>query len=160
DLAQALAPLSSLFTREPVKRMVIDGDLFEEGWNDTLGAELLTWLKAAGVELHGFVPGNHDGRLQGKHASLPVCRDGVELGHWRVVRGDGDLTDGKLVHGHFHPCLRRGCVSAPCYLVGDTSLVLPAFSGDAVGVNVLRQRRWQHYYCYAIFGDEVLDCGP
>jgi putative SbcD/Mre11-related phosphoesterase len=159
DLARALAPLQTLFTREGVGHLVIAGDLFEDGWSDALATDVLTLLGAAGVELLGFVPGNHDRRLPDGAASLPVCRDGVELGGWCVVHGDGILPDRRLVHGHFHPWLRRGPVSAPCYLVGERSLVLPAFSGDAGGVNVLHQGRWQGYRCFAIAGDEVLDCG-
>jgi uncharacterized protein len=159
DLARALAPLRALFTRASVKRLVIAGDLFEDGWSDALAAELSTWLSAAGVEMRGFVPGNHDRRIPSESSSLPVCRDGVELAGWRVVHGDGALPDGRLVHGHFHPWLRSGRVSAPCYLIGDRSLVLPAFSGDALGVNVLMQPRWQRHCCFAIAGEEVLDCG-
>jgi putative SbcD/Mre11-related phosphoesterase len=159
NLTQALAPLRNLLIREAVQRIVIAGDLFEDGWSATLAAELLTWCSAAGVELRGFVPGNHDRRIPGESVSLPVCRDGVELGGWRVVHGDGDLPEGRLVHGHFHPWLRRGRVSAPCYLVGESSLVLPAFSVDALGVNVLRQRGWQRHRCFAIAGNDVLDCG-
>jgi metallophosphoesterase superfamily enzyme len=159
DLAQALAPLRALFLRERVQRLVIAGDLFEDGWDDILAAQVLAWLKAAGVKLGGFVPGNHDRRLPAGGDTLPVCRDGVELGGWRVVHGDGPLAGGRLVHGHFHPWLRRGPVSAPCYLVGERSLVLPAFSLDALGVNVLRHLRWQRHDCFAIAGDEVLHCG-
>jgi len=159
DLGETLAPLRVLFLREPVKRLVIAGDLFEDGWSDTLAAELLTWCGAAGVELRGFVPGNHDRHLPRESVSLPICQGGLELDGWRVVHGDGDLPEGRLVHGHFHPRLRRGRVSAPCYLVGERSLVLPAFSVDALGVNVLRQSEWKRHRCFAIAGNEVLDCG-
>jgi metallophosphoesterase superfamily enzyme len=160
DLARALAPLWTLFRREAVQRLVIAGDLFEDGWSAPLAGELLTWLKAAGVVLHGFVPGNHDRRLPDGDASFPVYPGGVELNDWRVVHGDGVLPEGRLIHGHFHPWLRRGAVSAPCYLVRKGRLVLPAFSGDAVGVNVLRQGRWRHDRCFVIAGNDVLDCGP
>jgi uncharacterized protein len=159
DLARLLAPLRVLFEREGVKHLVIAGDLFEDGWSETLAAEVLTWCSAAGVELRGFVPGNHDRHIPREGGSLPICHDGVELDGWRVVHGDGDLPEGRLIHGHFHPWLRRGRVSAPCFLVGERSLVLPAFSVDALGVNVLRQRDWQQHRCFAIAGNEVLDCG-
>ena len=50
-------------------------------------------------------------------------------------------------------------VSAPCYLVGDDRLVLPAFSTDAKGVNVLGHAGWRHTRCCAPAGEEVLDFG-
>jgi hypothetical protein len=50
-------------------------------------------------------------------------------------------------------------VAAPCYLVGAARLVLPAFSADAAGVNVLRARRWRPYRCCVIAGDCVVDLG-
>jgi metallophosphoesterase superfamily enzyme len=66
---------------------------------------------------------------------------------------------GSVVHGHIHPCLRWGGQAAPCYLLTSDRLVLPAFSTDAAGVNVLGDRRWSKYQCQAIVGGEVLDFG-
>jgi metallophosphoesterase superfamily enzyme len=50
-------------------------------------------------------------------------------------------------------------VAAPCYLQRRDRLVLPAFSRDAAGVNVLSDARWQEYRCWIIAGDRVLDFG-
>ena len=47
----------------------------------------------------------------------------------------------------------------PCFAVSDNRIVLPAFSCDARGVNVLSQERWCGYRCCAIVGAEVLDLG-
>jgi metallophosphoesterase superfamily enzyme len=77
-----------------------------------------------------------------------------------IVHGDGRLPEGRVVSGHFHPCLKlTGRLSAPCYLIGDSHLVLPAFSTDAAGVNVISDSRWRGYRCAAIAGDKVLDFG-
>jgi metallophosphoesterase superfamily enzyme len=157
-LAETLAPLRPALSRHRVSRMVVAGDLFEDACYPALAADLVAWLKAIGIELAAVVPGNHDRGLA-EGMSLPVCRTGVVRGGWRVIHGDGELPEGQLVHGHFHPWLRRGRVSAPCYLVGANSLVLPALSPDARGVNVLRERRWRHHRCCAIAGDVVLDLG-
>jgi metallophosphoesterase superfamily enzyme len=137
---------------------VVAGDLFEAECCAALVRDLLDWLAGAGVELAAVVPGNHDRGLA-VGASVPVCPAGVKLGGWRVVHGDGKLPAGRLVHGHFHPWLRRGRVSVPCFLVGPNSLVLPALSPDARGVNVLREPRWRRHRCCAIGGVEVLDLG-
>src|SRR5262249_61994199 len=134
SLEQRLAPLRTVFSRHQVRSLIIAGDLVERTCPAALAEDLLAWLDAAGVRLTAVVPGNHDRGLAG--GPLPVCPDGVLLGDWRVVHGDGDWPEGRSVCGHFHPWLRRGQISAPCYLVGERTVVLPAFSPDAAGVNV------------------------
>ncbi len=159
-LADCLAPLARLASGSAVRRLVIAGDLFEDGATDRLVEEFLGWVEAAGLELTGVVPGNHDRGLEGHGDVLPILPEGACLGGWRVVHGDGELPPGPLVHGHVHPCLRRGRLSAPCYLVGAGRLVLPAFSGDARGVNVLGEPAWRRCRCYAVGGEAILDFGP
>jgi putative SbcD/Mre11-related phosphoesterase len=157
DLLHALALLAP---RHGLRRLVIAGDLFEDVAGVGLVPELLRWLGARGLELAGVVPGNHDRGLSRAEASLPLFPDGLRLGEWLVVHGDGTLPPGRLVLGHFHPCLRwSGRLTAPCYLIGDGHLVLPAFSQDAAGVNVLGARRWRGYRCAVVAGDSVLDFG-
>src|SRR5262249_8394508 len=145
-LGQRLAPLREVFARHNVRDLLIAGDLVEQTCSLALAEELLDWVADSGVRLTALVPGHHD---RGGEATelLPVCRAGVLLGGWRVVHGDGDLPPGRSVCGHFHPWLRRGRVSAPCFLVGERLLVLPAFSLDAAGVNVLRQECWEDFRC-------------
>jgi putative SbcD/Mre11-related phosphoesterase len=158
-VAEVLAPLRAVLARHGCARLVIAGDLFEAGWCPRLAAEFRAWLDAAGVELAGVVPGNHDRGLEAGNDVLPVCAEGFEVGGWRVVHGDGALPAGRLVCGHFHPWLRWGRVSAPCYLVGESSIVLPAFSQDARGASVRRVPGWRGHRCYAVAGAEVLDLG-
>jgi len=43
--------------------------------------------------------------------------------------------------------------------VGEERIVLPAFSEDAAGVNVIHTRKWRKYRCCVIAGDQVLDFG-
>jgi putative SbcD/Mre11-related phosphoesterase len=160
DLDHVLAPLANVLSRSEIRRVVIAGDLCEDARLVPGGAELLHWFKRRDVELAGVVPGNHDRGLLGWSDRLPLVPDGICLGNWRVVHGDGVLPSGRLVLGHFHPCLRwPPRLTAPCYLVSEDQLVLPAFSADAAGVNVLGQRRWRRYRCCALAGDKVLDFG-
>jgi putative SbcD/Mre11-related phosphoesterase len=151
--------LSALAQVQP-SRLVIAGDLFEDANGRALIPELLRWLSEHTIELTGVVPGNHDGDLARAAPELPVCPAGVRLGDWLIVHGDGVLPKGRIVFGHFHPSLRlTGRLSAPCYLIGTTHLVLPAFSTDAAGVNVLGDPLWSDYRCAAIAGEQILDFG-
>jgi metallophosphoesterase superfamily enzyme len=162
-LAEELGPLAAELERVAVTRLVVAGDLFEDGRGALgveLAEELLTWLSEVGLELAGVVPGNHDRGL-GESAGLPLCRAGVELGRWLVIHGDGEEPACPFVQGHEHPWARwPGGLGGPCYLIGPTRLVLPAYSRDAAGVNVRGSGRWQGLRCAVIAGDEVLDFGP
>jgi putative SbcD/Mre11-related phosphoesterase len=161
DLEACLAPLHALVLRHDIRRLAIAGDLFEDGPHPKLVDELLAWLKQAKIDRLVVVPGNHDRGLHSGHPSLEVLRNGLTLGPWRVVHGDGRLGRDKLVHGHWHPCLRWGdAIVAPCFLVGPDRIVLPAYSPDAAGANVLAAKRWRPYRCAVIAGTDVLDFGP
>src|SRR5262245_35968923 len=156
---QALAPLGRLLARGPARRLVLAGDLFEAGASEALVAELLAWVGRQEVELSAVVPGNHDRQIDHHAGRLPLRPDGVDLGGWRVVHGDGEWPAGRAVQGHVHPCVRWGRLSAPCFLVSADRVVLPAFSADARGANVLREPCWSAYRCCAVAGGEVLDLG-
>jgi putative SbcD/Mre11-related phosphoesterase len=157
---EILSGLTPLVATESVRRLVIAGDLFEDGRTDTSLTELLAWLRDVDVELAGMVPGNHDRGLPNAAITLPIFPEGIRLGDWRVVHGDGPSLSGCAILGHWHPCFRWGAqIAAPCYLVGAERIILPAFSADAAGVNVLREQRWGPYRCCVIAGDEVLDFG-
>src|SRR5947209_7004770 len=61
-LATYLAPLAAALARHGARRLVVAGDLLEDGRCATaeVVAELRGWLGEAGVELVGVVKGNHD----------------------------------------------------------------------------------------------------
>ena len=157
---EILAPLRELIAVRSVKRLVIAGDLFEAGPRVELARRLLAWVEAAAVELLGIVPGNHDRNVRTATCGLPVCEGPLLLGGWHVVHGDAPLPDGPVVQGHLHPCLRLGPgIAAPCYLASDRHLILPAYSAETAGLNVLRTAGWGEYRCHAIVGASVLDYG-
>src|SRR5947209_7596191 len=138
DLKQILLPLLRVFGMHRVRRLIIAGDLFEVAYSDELAGALLDWLQSSGVELAGVVPGNHDRGLPQNAARFPVLEGTYCLGGWHVCHGDGKLPRAPSIHGHFHPCLRLGSqIASPCYLVGPRRILLPAYSADARGVNVL-----------------------
>jgi putative SbcD/Mre11-related phosphoesterase len=160
SLAQELEPLASVIREHHLHRLVIAGDLFEDGryQRDQLVEELQTWLAENEIELQAIAQGNHDRGL-GK-TILPVKAEGVMVGKWSVVHGDRASPEGPVVQGHEHPWVRwRTNVEGPCYLVKEDHLILPALSRDAAGVNVLGNPRWQRYRCCVIAGDQVLEFG-
>jgi len=151
-VTDCLQRLRRLVVEVEVRRLVIAGDLLEDGRHGPVDPPFVEGLTQLGLTDWVLVPGNHDRALGG----LPLAPDGVMLGRWRVVHGDGLVPDGPVVQGHLHPCLRlRGGLAAPCYLVGKDRLVLPAFSPDAAGVQVVGQP----YRCCVIAGAKVLDLG-
>ena len=164
-VADELAALGAELAKQRVSRLVIAGDLFEDGRHqrDEVLRELVAWLEASAVELVAVVPGNHDRlgecvELDGW--TMPLVPEGFTLGEWHVVHGDGVLPAGKVVQGHEHPWLRwRRGVEGPCYLVSAERLILPAMSADAAGVNVWGDGRWRGYRACAIAGTRVLDFG-
>lgn len=150
--------LTGLAAEYRVRHVVVAGDLFETRADPETAGEFLALAKRLNVDVT-LVPGNHD---RGFEASpgLPLCADGFRLGRWRVVHGHGPRPRGRAVMGHFHPWLRlAGQAGVPCYLVEATTLILPAFSDDAAGVNVLSDRRWRAFRCAAIAGKEIIDLG-
>jgi putative SbcD/Mre11-related phosphoesterase len=157
--ADALAPLLPLVERHALRRLVIAGDLFEAGAREELVDALLAWCEEAGLAL-AVVPGNHDRGVSKLGQRLPLYPDGVTLGRWRVVHGDAEVPDGPVVQGHEHPWARWSRrVGGPCFLVSANRLILPAFSRDAAGVNVLGDPRWAQFRCHIIAGERVLDFG-
>jgi putative SbcD/Mre11-related phosphoesterase len=161
-LDELLGPLAAALARSGVRRLVVAGDLLEDSRCQTVWQGFRAWLEQHMTELVALVRGNHDRDLESEEGeeeegeSLPA-----RLGAWTVVHGDGRRPDGPVVQGHEHPCVRyANRVSAPCFLYTAGHLVLPAYSPDAAGVNVVGVRRWRDYRCGVIVGDRVLDFGP
>jgi hypothetical protein len=160
DISELINTLAIVQSRHGLRRLIIAGDLFEDATGRTLVPELRQALAELHLELAGVVPGNHDAGWMGQERDLPLYPEGLRLGDWQVLHGDGPLPAGRLILGHLHPCLRwNGRLTAPCYLVGQERLVLPAFSPDAAGANVLSLPSWHACRCAVIAGDRVLDFG-
>jgi putative SbcD/Mre11-related phosphoesterase len=162
SLRETLAKLERILDRARITRLIVAGDLVESArpcprTNEDV-RRLRGWLERRGVELV-LLQGNHD-RPADDGFLETITVDGWTIGHGhRPVRGP------RVVVGHHHPRLRVGSVSAPCFLVGATLLVLPAFSENAVGLNIAAATlpeplRGQPWRCLACAGDDVLDFGP
>lgn len=159
DLEQTLERLQRLFLLQRVRRLVVAGDLFEKRWCPDTVCQFRHFLAESRISRLEIIPGNHDRAVPEKVNGVVIAPLGVDVGGWRVLHGHEDVQEPRTVRGHFHPRLRWNGASAPCFLVSDESLVLPAFSDDAAGVNVLSGRRWHGCHCRVIVGDDVLDFG-
>lgn len=180
SVAELLQPLLHIQQQHAARRLVIAGDLLEDSDCSEALMAFLKWIDQSGFHLIALVPGNHDLGLEGIAAAksrLPLRPQGVDVGGWQIVHGEGSLPDAPVVHGHDHPCLRwspknranrprfaRGrfapdTIDGPCYLSGPQRLILPAFSREAAGVNILSVRRWRTFCCHTIAGGQVVDVG-
>jgi putative SbcD/Mre11-related phosphoesterase len=158
---ETIARLGRLLDRVDVARLVVAGDLVESPTfcprtrRDV--ADLTAWLAARGVALQ-WLRGNHDG-------ARPGLEPAVEVAGWTVAHGDRPLAVERLMTGHVHPVLRAGGTTAPCFLIGPTRIVLPAFTANAAGWNVAGTTAPEHLgdlaalRCIASAGAELLDFG-
>jgi uncharacterized protein len=162
SLAETIARLESLLDRAPVVRLVVAGDLVETPRPCARTAadirRLARWLAERGVELVALA-GNHDPR--GVKAGPETC----EVGGWTIAHGHRPVAGERTVTGHLHPALRFEGLSAPCFLIGPRTIVLPAFSTNAAGWNVVAGPipdawRGEPLRCLASTGAELLDFGP
>ncbi len=180
SMSALLEPLLRVKLQHAARRLVIAGDLLEDGYcRDALSA-FREWVERSGMELLAVVPGNHDKDLVSSADSkgqLPLYPEGVSVGEWRIVHGDGLLPDAPVVHGHDHPYLRWSpksranrprfshsrfapdTIDGPCFLTGPQRLILPAFSKEAAGVNILSMPRWRAFCCHIVAEDRLLDLG-
>jgi metallophosphoesterase superfamily enzyme len=164
SLAETRARLARLFTRCDVTRLVVAGDLVESRRFCQRTARdvvaLTCWLSDQGISLV-WLAGNHD---PPRRPALPTMLD---LAGWTVAHGHRPLDAPRTVTGHHHPVLRASGVNAPCFLVSETSIVLPAFSPNAAGaglstldVSLTRPAGASAPRCVASSGGELLDFGP
>ena len=130
ELDAVLQPLARVIAQFSVQRVLIAGDLFEDGMEPKLANAFVEWVDRQGSELIGVVPGNHD-RHCGSDSShawpIPLWPQGYRLDDWLVVHGDGAIPDQPIVCGHLHPSCRAAGRNWPCYLVGPRRIVLPAY---------------------------------
>lgn len=164
SLAETIARLGTLLDRIPFERLVVAGDLVESRLpcrRTALDLDALTrWLGDRGITLVPLA-GNHDPPRR------PPWPDTFDVAGWTVGHGHRPLDAPKTVSGHLHPALRAGGVNAPCFLVGASTIILPAFSPNAAGVGLaalgrelVAERPGGPLRCVASSGGELLDFGP
>ena len=160
-LADTLQRLQILLEAASIERLIVAGDLVEKAGPCVRTAAdlraLRNWLSARGVDLV-TIHGNHDPK---RSPSWPLS---IEVAGWTITHGHLPIWGERTMSGHLHPVIRSGCLTAPCFLVSPTRIVLPAFSPNAAGLNVL-ESRWPSEWladglrCIAGAGGELLDFG-
>lgn len=133
SLRETLTRLESLFARVTIQRLVIAGDLVEPFGPCPRTARdlqaLRAWLDTQGVEL---TP------LKGDHDRAFDWPETLAAAGWTIVHGSRRTDFPRVVHGHLHPVLRAEGRAFPCFLTRPDRIVLPAFSGNAAGLDIGR----------------------
>ena len=172
SLNETLTRLQSLFERMALSRLIVAGDLLESHRPCPRTAEdlrrLTAWLADRGVNLL-VLEGNHDVSLyrsarMASHYPVSLPRTCTVAG-WTIAHGHRPVNGPNRISGHHHPVFRFKGNSARCFLVGPGRIVLPAFSSDAAGCDVVSAaipREWLagSLRCLVSTGDDVLDFGP
>ena len=162
SLSETLEQLTRLLARVAIARLIVAGDLVESPRPCRRTADdvrrLEVWLAARGIDLVALA-GNHD------PPRVPPRPATWEVAGWTIGHGHRPLGAPRTLSGHLHPVLRAGGLTAPCFLVGPRTIVLPAFSPNAAGWNVASgdvptSWRDESMRCVAGTGRELLDFGP
>ncbi len=159
SLVETIARLARLLDRVQVSRLVVAGDLVESRRpclrtaRDILS--LTRWLNDHNIELI-CLAGNHDPPRR------PAWPATLEIAGWTISHGHRPILAPRNISGHHHPLLRAPGVSAPCFLIDETSIVLPAFSPNAAGVSLaaLAPSITNGRRCIASADGLLLDFGP
>jgi uncharacterized protein len=172
SLEETIARLSTLLGRSTVSRLIVAGDLLESArpCPDTARdvARLKSWLADRGVALL-VLEGNHDVSfsLSARRPSGAPNRlaSTCSVAGWTIGHGHQPIPGPQRICGHHHPIFRYRGIAAACFLVGTGRIVLPAFSPNAAGCDVITTalpREWRagSLRCLVSTGDEVLDFGP
>jgi putative SbcD/Mre11-related phosphoesterase len=174
SLAETVAKLAAMRKRSRFRRLVIAGDVVESPRPCARTAadlgRLCLWLRDRGVELV-LIPGNHDRSLpamaarDGFPAAGVMVEPSLVVDGWTIEHGHRPATADRLISGHHHLVLRAAGQAAPCFLAGPERIILPAFSPNAAGLDVLSARlptafRGGSLRCVVSTGTEVLDFGP
>jgi putative SbcD/Mre11-related phosphoesterase len=161
SLRETQALLGRLVQRSPIRRLIIAGDLVESDAacprtrRDVEALQI--WLTERAIEMV-LLQGNHD-----SHSSEPVPLT-LELGGWWLAHGHRPLGPGRWIIGHHHPAIRVEEITSPCFLVHHERVILPAFSANAAGVDVLgtglpQGLRDRDFRCIVPVSDRLLDFG-
>jgi putative SbcD/Mre11-related phosphoesterase len=172
SLQETLARLATLLGRCALSQLIVAGDLIETArpCPDTARDldRLRNWLAERHVRLL-VLEGNHDVSLSlsARSASSPPNRlpETCVVAGWTIGHGHRPIPGAQTISGHHHPIFRYGEIAAPCFLVGPARIILPAFSANAAGCNVVSSPRAKGWLdgslrCLVSTGDDVLDFGP
>ena len=155
-----LQRVSRLVEAYHLERLVIAGDMVEQGYSGSLAAaRFVISVRKFGASVI-LVPGNHDLDL-GSVPGLEKVESALFIGDWRVVHQAEPTDKRPCIMGHWHPVVRSTYFQGqvPCYLSTPARFLLPAQSEDAAGDNILNWRDCLAAECHVIVKDQVLAMG-
>ncbi len=172
SLEESVTRLTALLGRTIASRLIVAGDLRESSRPCFRTADdvrrLESWLTDRGVSLV-VLEGNHDVSFtpsikRASRPSIPLPTTCTVAG-WTIGHGHLPIAGARKISGHHHPVFRCQGIAAPCFLVGPGRIVLPAFSSNAAGCDVVSAavpKDWlaAGLRCLVSTGCEVLDFGP
>jgi putative SbcD/Mre11-related phosphoesterase len=176
SLAETLDGLERLLGRARIDRLIVAGDLVETPRPCRRTAielaRLGRWLHDREITLVAVL-GNHDRSLAsmalrafgGREAVPPVLAETLDVAGWRIAHGHRPMDCERSIIGHHHPALTLAGRTTPCFLAAAGRIVLPAFSRNAAGCDLVTARlpeAWRGIalHCLVSTGMEVLDFGP
>ena len=145
SVAEEMQPLVEAARLHKIRAVIVAGDLFERGYDRAIAEQFLDVLTRSGIQFLGLVPGNHDRGLDESTGEIPLFKDWYDLAGWQVINGDKADVSPKKITGHWHPAKFHAGRKRPCFLAKANELILPAFSLDAAGVNISKDKRWLDY---------------
>jgi uncharacterized protein len=141
-----LGVLTALVARLGVRRIVFLGDFLHSVRShaaSTMDAAARWRREHAALELT-LVRGNHDDRAGDPPADLGITAvdEPLQLGGLALCHHPSTATEGYVLAGHVHPCVRLGgrahdSLRLPCFWFGPQVGVLPAF-GSFTGMHLVR----------------------
>ena len=172
SLEETVMRLTALVGRSMPSRLIVAGDLRESSRACPRTADdvrrLRAWLADRGVSLL-VLEGNHDVNFapsikRASRTSIPLPTTCTVAG-WTIGHGHRPIAGAQRISGHHHPVFRCQGIAAPCFLVGPGRIILPAFSSNAAGCDVVSaavHKEWlaAPLRCLVSTGCEVLDFGP
>jgi putative SbcD/Mre11-related phosphoesterase len=131
-LSEMFTRLEAILALTPIERLIVAGDLVESHrcrQTRTDVEKLRRRLASQGVRLD-LIGGNHDGENLGA--------PWTEVGDWTIGHGHHAFPGRCRIIGHLHPVLKLAGVTAPCFVVRASTIILPAFSSNAAGIDARR----------------------
>ncbi|MFP8487673.1 ligase-associated DNA damage response endonuclease PdeM [Gracilimonas sp. Q87] len=153
--------LNKLIRQLKPARIIFLGDLFHSQYNAEF-EDFKDWRKAnAEIEMI-LTLGNHDIISQHEFEKTGLeCVNTYKVGPFTFMHDEQDAADkGSFsVSGHIHPAVKlktkgRQSIYTPCYFVGESKILLPAF-GTFTGTFLVKPS--QNEMIYAIVDQEVIN---
>ncbi len=149
---QTLERLTAIVRRYDAQRIVFLGDLFhmKRQYNADLLSVVTAWREQFPTLDLLLVRGNHERVLGDPPVQLNItCVDPGYTVEGLTFLHEPRTTDGYTLCAHLHPCIlvpsvRVAAEAVPCFVIGNTYLVIPAFE-DLVPGRIIPHRADESY---------------